>query len=233
MPTHTLLVSDLHDGNAVAHTGRLIQCLQRTSWDRLILAGDTFDTDASISANGWRLLDLLHRWSAAREIVLLPGNHDPSIARVARCLGLGTCYRNHWQDHTAGVLVTHGHQDPFTGEPWDRYLRGYKTPTALGNQVESDLSFYGGRPGRWLALAGHRLRRRLCNVRQQVCDAALDLAARAGLVNVVCGHTHFAESIPATSVGAGYVNLGSWCQSRDTYAIFDGCGKVTLEEFRA
>lgn len=231
MPTRTLLTSDLHDGNAVAHTPRLIRCLQRESWERLVLAGDTFDTDHGISADGWHLLDLLHEWAGSREVILLPGNHDPHVRTVADLAGLK--YADPWECPTAGLLVTHGHCDPFMPwTPWDRYLSGYKAPTALGNQVESDLSFYGGPVGRWLALAGHRLRRRLCNVRHQVREAALDLAARKGLVWIVCGHTHFAERIPATSVSAGYVNLGSWCQARDTYAIFDGIGNVTLEEFR-
>lgn len=232
----TLIASDIHDGNRVAHTARLIRLLEGDNPDRLILNGDVFDTDGSISADGWRLLDLIADIADTRPVILIPGNHDPNLGRVS--LAMRSTYLDHviakdgytFQDGGRTIHVRHGHIGP-DGTPWDPYLRGYLHPTAIGNQFESDLSFWGGPPGRWLATRLHRLRKWVCDTKTVLREHALQLAGRENYDWVVCGHSHQPEIITPDFGFPGYVNCGSWCETKDTYVVVED-GWLRLEEFK-
>lgn len=223
----TLLASDLHDGNVTSHTERLLRLLIDTMWDSFIFVGDLTDSDNCLSYQGRVLLNLFRHYGKNREVILLPGNHDPRVAVLA-----ATCHVKSgpfclWEECGRRFLVTHGHKDPYDGSPWDPYLGGYSAPTALGNQVESDVSFYGGPIGRWLAKSAHRMRRWVCDCSGEVRRHALASAVANDCDWVICGHTHYPEFVDQVGRDPGYVNLGSWCQKRDTYCVIqDGTPRL-------
>jgi UDP-2,3-diacylglucosamine pyrophosphatase LpxH len=231
MGERTLILSDWHNGSVACRESDLLRAVHTIKWDRLILAGDTTDTDSSLTACGRRLFDRLHQWSSSRSIVVLPGNHDPSIGVLCAAVGLRCEDAYTWTELGRRFLVTHGHQDPYTKKPWDRFLGGYGWPTKLGNQLEADAAFWGGRPGRWLAVKGHHQRKRICNVSEEVQDAALNLAAAEQVDVVICGHTHYPKWIKQNIAHAGYLNVGAWCEEVATYGAIEN-GIVTLEEFK-
>jgi 3',5'-cyclic AMP phosphodiesterase CpdA len=68
----------LHDGDGTAGLAAVLQAADRVDADVVVLAGDTFECHR-LSAD---LLESTARViaSAARPIVLLPGNHDPLVA---------------------------------------------------------------------------------------------------------------------------------------------------------
>jgi UDP-2,3-diacylglucosamine pyrophosphatase LpxH len=231
MPDRTLIVSDWHNGSVACREADLLRALDTIRWDRLILAGDTTDTDSSLTGAGRRLFDRLARWSRDRYVCVLPGNHDPGINVLCQACDVRCQPCETWTEGGKRFLVTHGHQNPFTQASWDRFLGGYGWPTRLGNQVEADLSYWGGPVGRWLAVRGHHQRKRLCNVSEEVQEAALDFASAESADVIICGHTHYARRVPQSIAGPGYVNTGAWCEERATYVIVEG-GEARLEEFR-
>lgn len=227
----TAIFSDWHNGSVACRESDLLRALHTLRWDRLILAGDTTDTDSSLTAAGRRLFDRLALWSRNRDVVVLPGNHDPGINVLCQACGVRCQPCETWTEGGKRFVVTHGHMNPLTRQPWDRFLGGYGWPTKLGNQLEHDAAFWGGRVGRWLAVRGHHLRKRICNVSEEVKEAALNFAAAESADAIVAGHTHFPMAVPQSIAGPAYVNAGAWCEERATYVAVEG-GEARLEEFR-
>src|SRR5579859_5330350 len=74
----TLILSDLHLGSKHSHTRQILEILERESFDRLILNGDTIHSLnlRKFKIGHWRVLDRLRSLVRSREVILLRGNHD-------------------------------------------------------------------------------------------------------------------------------------------------------------
>jgi UDP-2,3-diacylglucosamine pyrophosphatase LpxH len=74
----TLILSDIHLGNRHSNTALLTEVLERESFDRLILNGDTINSVNLRKLNGahWAMLDRFRKLARGRELILIRGNHD-------------------------------------------------------------------------------------------------------------------------------------------------------------
>src|SRR5262245_11029002 len=74
----TLIVSDLHLGSRHCNAALLSEFLVNTSFERLILNGDTINNLnlKKFKPKHWRIIAHLREIAKKRELVLIRGNHD-------------------------------------------------------------------------------------------------------------------------------------------------------------
>src|SRR5262249_52761359 len=85
----TLILSDLHLGSKHCQIEPLRAVLERESFDRLILNGDTLHNLnlRKLKPAHWALLEELRKLARSRELVLLRGNHDHAVPRDSEAFG--------------------------------------------------------------------------------------------------------------------------------------------------
>lgn len=220
------VLSDLHVGPRPARAsfghdpadfGRWLTRLEATH-DRIVLAGDIFQTDHLLWPSSVRRLRALRQaHDATPEIArrfarapyqYLHGNHDEIAATT------GVPDRVRLEHAGLAVLVTHGHQfDPIARRaPWAALagttitgaLRGARLTVVAAALEARDIAIkhgrFGGPEGPYARGAGR-------------------LARDAGAAIVVLGHTHVAELFTIGTVV--YANAGTCSGGRREYVSID------------
>ena len=108
----TVVVSDLHLGTRNARTDDFLRFLSALRTERLVVAGDLFDSPRlhGMTARDIRVLESLRRFARHSDMVWIRGNHDPSHDWFAAVCDLAAC--DEWLLDVAGrtYLVCHGHE---------------------------------------------------------------------------------------------------------------------------
>src|SRR5262249_15354281 len=86
----TVVVSDLHLGARNSRTDDFLRFLDDLSVDRLVIAGDLFDSPVlrGLQTPHVRVLEVLRQFARSCRLVWLRGNHDPDEAWCRDVLGL-------------------------------------------------------------------------------------------------------------------------------------------------
>jgi len=221
----TLIVSDIHLGAANSRATLLDHLLRTTSFDRLILNGDTLDSLnlCRLGADCWALLQTLRRLARRRQLVVVRGNHDVGRPLPDNAFGpadvLGQLLEVEMVEecsvHVGGrsYLVMHGDQfDPTLR--WTRlgvladwiYNRLQLCSRALARAVKQLVKLWGG-------------------VVSSVRRGALEYAASLGYNGAIAGHTHFHEDCWID--GLHYLNTGCWVDTPCTY-LQASASEITL-----
>jgi UDP-2,3-diacylglucosamine pyrophosphatase LpxH len=219
----TLILSDLHLGSRHSNIALLNEVLDRESFDRLILNGDTIHhvNMRKMAMPHWQLLDRFREIGKSRELVLVRGNHDHgtdylpgtptdrlSTANVLPGL-LGVPMREDYQLQVNGhrYLVMHGDRfDPTMSYPVVTEVAYfcYQFTTKINKKL-----------AKWLKKKSKKWGGLLEIVRKN----SIAHAQKGNIPGIITGHTHFAENLHEDEIH--YVNSGSWTENLCSYLLAD------------
>lgn len=206
---HTLILSDLHLGTKMCQAESLLRLLE-TSFDRLILNGDTLDSFnlKKLKLPHWQVLDRLQWIASRRHVVLIRGNHDmhPRYG-----------HRNLLAKLVGGVLVED--YEFSVGEKNYLVLHGDKFDPTLNWPVLTDIAdwcyqqtqTFDRRAAKWLK----KKVKKLGGIVECVKLQAVKYANLRDCDGVITGHTHFPNDEMID--GVHYLNCGSWTETPCTY----------------
>lgn len=203
----TVILSDLHLGARNARTNQILQFLHWVRTERLILAGDVFDTPSpcSLDEGCLRVIDALAAFSGKHELVWLRGNHDPAERCVSQW---DAVFREEMVIDVGGrpYVVCHGHT-------WDKAM---ELPAWIISGADAIYHFAQRLD------SSHRLARRLkrsckffCRSVRMLQDRAVAVARQQGLCGVILGHSHVAHN--AHVDGVHYLNCGCWTEMPSSF----------------
>jgi UDP-2,3-diacylglucosamine pyrophosphatase LpxH len=247
----TLILSDIHLGNRHCNAALLNEVLDRESFDRLILNGDTLNSVNLRKLNGahWGLLDRFRKLGRARELVLIRGNHDHEgdhvpyyhESRNGNGNRNGAC--NDDAHGTGGdaigtfhvlprLLEVPMHEDYRLDVDGKSYLvlHGDRFDPTLNYPVVTEVACvcyqFTTKINKKLAKWLKKKSKRWGGVLEFVRGRSVAHAHDEGVQGVITGHTHFAEDSQVDDVH--YLNTGCWTEYPCSYIAIDG-GKVSLK----
>ena len=198
-----VVVSDLHLGARNARTDDFLRFLASLRTDRLVLAGDLFDSPQlrGLTTRHVKVLESLRRLSRQAEVIWIRGNHDPDPEWFAAVFDLRA--HDEWllevDDRT--YLVCHGHEwDKALN--WPAWIVGSAEFVYRGCQLLDRshlLARYLKRKSKWF-----------CKVVDGLRTKAVSAARRRALDGVIVGHSHVASDMYLD--GVHYVNCGCWTE---------------------
>jgi UDP-2,3-diacylglucosamine pyrophosphatase LpxH len=242
----TLILSDLHLGSRNCHAPEVLDVLDRESYDRLILNGDTLNSInlRKLQVEHWHVIDRLRHLARSRELILVRGNHDYALPAPARRNGNGHANGNgHGVGGNGqgfgpygvlpallGVPMVEEYRLDIGGRPY-LVLHGDCFDPTLHYPLVSEMADWcyqlsqkiSKKLAKWLKKKSKRWGGVLEWVR---CQSAA-YARKQGYTGVVTGHTHYADD---TQVGdVHYVNSGCWTEPPCTYVTAEA-GRLQLHQ---
>jgi UDP-2,3-diacylglucosamine pyrophosphatase LpxH len=243
----TLILSDLHLGSRNCHATQVLRVLERESFDRLILNGDTINSVnlRKLTPSHWAVIDRLRRVAISRELILMRGNHDDGRGRgLAPYFKLASAGSTDGCDDNDQVPQTppfgaHDVLPSLLGVPMrDEYfldiscrpylvLHGDRFDPTLHYPLVTEMADWcyqltqkiNKKLAKWLKKKSKRWGGVLESVRCQ----AIAYARQQGFAGVVTGHTHYADDLHMD--GVHYMNAGCWTESP--------CAYITVESDQA
>jgi UDP-2,3-diacylglucosamine pyrophosphatase LpxH len=247
----TLILSDIHLGNRHCQTALLNEVLDRESFDRLILNGDTLNSLNLRKLNGahWGLLDRFRKLGRERELILIRGNHDHEADHVPHHLAHGRG-RDDGPDRSAGNDIVQDNAEPIgtadvlpglleipMREDYRLNVDGNAYLVLHGDRFDPTLSYpmvtevaclcyqfttkLNKKVAKWLK----KKSKRWGGVLEFVRGRSVAHAQDQGVHGVITGHTHFAEDSRIDNVH--YVNTGCWTEYPCSYVAIAG-GRISL-----
>lgn len=200
----TLVVSDIHLGARNSRRLDFLRFLRQVSFERLIVAGDLFDSRRfyRLREQDYRVLDALRALAEYRKVDWLRGNHDPLPEAFAAMLGVPLQEEVTLRAGYRCYLVCHG-------DRWDRSL---EAPGAI--VAGADALYYVTQcidPSHRLARGLKRLSKIFCNVSDAIQRGGVSEALGRGMDGVILGHSHAVRDL-LTEEGIHYLNSGCWTE---------------------
>ncbi len=203
-----VVVSDLHLGARNSLGRAFLDFLQRTRFQRLVIAGDMFEYP---NLKGLRDQDLgvlgdLRRLSDELPVIWLQGNHDPAHEVWQNLLGI---------QPRQYVILGVGHRSYYVchGDRWDISVNVAWPVVASANAIYR----FSQRID-----STHRLARRLkhsskrfCRVSRAIREGACETARAENHAGIIIGHSHVAEECVVD--GVHYLNSGCWTELPCTF----------------
>ncbi|MDD9900694.1 MAG: UDP-2,3-diacylglucosamine diphosphatase [Alphaproteobacteria bacterium] len=227
-----VVVSDAHLGMRGAGAELLLEFLQHTRCDTLILNGDIIDGERikrgtrDLPETHIRVLDEINKkiGQDGTRVVYIPGNHDIDVRKPEwhgiKLLGIEV-HREYAFDAPDGrkLLMTHGdiaEKGSDADINWPRWFRHLAEDVGVGL---ISLSKVFDRAARCVGMKGprifahlHRWTETVSGTKKAFEKAARKHALDGGFDGIVCGHTHFAE-LKTHKDGFMYANSGDWVES--------------------
>jgi UDP-2,3-diacylglucosamine pyrophosphatase LpxH len=236
----TLIISDVHLGNRHCNSALLTEVLDRESFDRLILNGDTLNSVnlRKLNGNHWRLLDRFRQLGRSRELILIRGNHDHDYDHIP--------YSHHLNGDGGGKRNGHPAQEREPGtcdvlpgllevpmvENYRMEVGGKPYMILHGDQFDPTLNYpmvtevacfcyqFTTKVNKKLAKWLKKKSKRWGGVLEYVRGKSVKYAQESRVAGVITGHTHYAEDSRVDDVH--YLNTGCWTEYPCTYIAVDG-----------
>jgi UDP-2,3-diacylglucosamine pyrophosphatase LpxH len=218
-----IVISDLHLGSdncqakpAAAFLQSILDGTLRTR--RLIINGDVFDSIdfRRLKKSHWKVLSQIRHLSDKINVIWIAGNHDGSAEIVSHLLGVQVVEEFILDSGAEKILIVHGHQ-------FDDFINDHPVITWLADAAywllqKIDRTHY-------IARLAKRRSKTFVRCVNKIRDGARRLAQNRHCTTALCGHTHHAESTPATSqLPVAYHNSGCWTEIPSTYLTIEkGC----------
>jgi UDP-2,3-diacylglucosamine pyrophosphatase LpxH len=201
----------------------LMDVLDRESFDRLILNGDTIHSlnFRKWNTRHWAVLDRFRKIGKTRELILVRGNHDHDIdhlpgrpiddlstANVLPAL-IGVPMLEDYQLQVNGhhYLVMHGDRfDP---------TMAYPVMTEVAYMCYQFTSKINKKLAKWIK----KRSKKFGGLLQVIRKNSIAHAQRTNTPGIVTGHTHYAEDLHEDEIH--YVNSGSWTENPCAYLVAD------------
>ena len=235
----TLILSDIHLGSRHCNTALLNEVLDRESFDRLILNGDTLNSVnlRKLTGSHWKLLDRFHRLARSCEMILIRGNHDHEGDHIPLHIthpdGNGAATLN--GEIGAGISTFHVLPRLLEMPMREEYLmdvggaaylvlHGDRFDPTLNSPMVTEMACFcyqlttkvNKKVAKWLK----KKSKRWSGVLEFVRGQSVTHAQKTGVAGVITGHTHFAEDSRVD--GVHYLNTGCWTEYPCTYIAIDG-----------
>lgn len=209
----TLIISDIHLGDRLTRSNKVLAVLNSYSYKRLILNGDILNglQFKRLQAEHWEILSRLRRLSKHCEVIWIHGNHDAAANIISRLLGVKVRNKYVWSSANKKFLAIHGQQ-------FDRFLHD--------NIIISHIAFF---IYDWLKRSSPEgfiirlIKKRSQTWRRnsvEVAKGALRLGQSLGVNYVFCGHTHIIDT--AEDHGVKYYNTGAWVEKPSAFITITG-----------
>lgn len=222
----TIIISDLHLGAKNSQTSK-IQSILSTSFDRLILNGDTIDNlnFKKFRQPHWEVLAHLEKIAKTKSLILVKGNHDEQTKKggiknqfdiLPKIIGSKFVDEFSIEVGSKKYLILHGHMfDPTLNFPiiTDAADWCYQTAQKINKQA-----------AKWLKKKVKHVGGVIEFVRQQ----STKYAAKNGYDGIITGHTHYHEDEIINDVR--FVNCGFWVEDPCHFVSVDN-SVVTLNEW--
>ncbi len=199
----TVVVSDLHLGARNARTDDFLTFLSSLRTDRLVLAGDFFDSPQlrGLTTRHVKVLDSLRQLSRRAEVIWIRGNHDPNPEWFTAIFDLQLRDEMLLDVAERKYLVCHGHLwDKALNWPWWIVYSAEAVYRACQVVDRSHLlARYLKRKSKWF-----------CKVVDGLRTKSVSAARHLGYDGVIVGHSHVASDMVLD--GVHYVNCGCWTE---------------------
>jgi UDP-2,3-diacylglucosamine pyrophosphatase LpxH len=199
----TVVVSDLHLGARNSRTEDILRFLDVLKTDRLVIAGDLFESPVlwGLNSRDLRVLQVLRQFAREKELVWLRGNHDPDDDWCRDVLELPIQDELLINVDQRTYLISHGHL-------WDRspplpqiVIEGAELVYHVSQRVDKS-----HRLARWLKQKS----KLFCRAVEGLRRAALEEVQSRRLDGVIVGHSHVAGD--NRFEGLHYLNCGCWTE---------------------
>jgi len=233
-----VIISDVHLRSEACQARLLLALLEGYDYEKLLIVGDLIEDDRTGAENvkmRWQqfqvieyLRQMQRKKHAAKEIVRVGGNHDPTGKDlINEVLGVKTIEEYRWEMNGRKYCAIHGHQ-------FDRFL--FRNPF-LNRFISSKLLLLqrfdtrGRLFSRWV----DRFHNRWLRLGAVVAEGAKRFASRENLDVVICGHVHESFRPPANEIGkpGEYWNCGDWTGKNCALMTVDLDGSLELIEVDA
>lgn len=193
-----LIISDLHLGSPNCNAEGIIETLQKTQFDTLVINGDTYDNPNLHRLRRPHREVLSFIWdlhNQNKQVVWIQGNHDAEILPLFN-EGLSEFVIN--SPH-GKIGILHGHQ-------FDNFIRKYPITTDIASRTYYYIQRFV-RSNRFSEYIKYSSKSWL-NVINKVRSRAIEYARKQDYRFVACGHVHHQEVFVDKEVT--YINSGSF-----------------------
>lgn len=221
----TLFISDLHLGSSLFKSDDIVmELLSDGSYDKIILIGDIIDTwESTTSRIVKKNKELIAKINSLNNVVIIRGNHDPSLDRMAKIFTNAPLIANREPYVDGDMLMIHG-------DEFDKLVTEYSFLAKLLYPIQLALSKLGINPK---AMVRNTLHSIACHKEKKyyndlVTDVEENLANKykSSCKVLIAGHTHLPKLIIRD--GFTYVNCGDWVHNRTYAECIDG--KFTIRK---
>ncbi|MCB1060276.1 MAG: UDP-2,3-diacylglucosamine diphosphatase [Calditrichaeota bacterium] len=193
-----LVISDLHLGSPNCNAEGIIETLENSEFDTLVINGDTYDNPNlhRLRRPHREVLTLIwDLYKRRKEVIWIKGNHDSEILPLFN----ENLLELHIETPHGKIGILHGHQ-------FDNFIRKYPITTEIASRAYYYIQRCV-RSNRFSEYVKYTSKSWL-NVIKRVRSRALEYAEKQDFRFVVCGHVHHQEV--CTENGRTYINTGSF-----------------------
>jgi UDP-2,3-diacylglucosamine pyrophosphatase LpxH len=216
-PQDAVIISDIHLGSPNCQAkllGEFLESMldQSLCFDRLIIAGDVFDSIdfRRLKKTHWKILSLIRHLSDKMAITWICGNHDVSAEIISHLLGVDVKDEYVLESGNRKIMIIHGHV-------FDEFIDDHPILTAVADSLYNLLQ----RVDRthYVARLAKKRSKTFVHCVDKIEARSREFARKRGCDAVVCGHTHHAVAKPDGPVH--YFNSGCWTELPATYLTVD------------
>jgi UDP-2,3-diacylglucosamine pyrophosphatase LpxH len=241
---NVIVISDLHLGTRDSKTNEIIEFLDNTPCNTLILNGDIIDGWALVRGSKWRkkhtkVVNKLLKISETTEVIWVRGNHDEFLDDyIGFNMGNIKIVKNHVLNINKWIT-----QDKFEskryfvfhGDEIDIFMLKYKWLSKIGS-IGYDIALWmNTQYNRWRKFRGLKYKSISKPLKQKVKTAtnyvndfeitAARMAEYHGCQGVICGHIH--QEMDRIIDNIHYLNSGDWVESMSAILIHHD-GKIEI-----
>lgn len=215
-----LAISDIHLGDKDCQANKLLKVLKKEEAKTILIVGDLFDHHNlnRLNKTHWKVLSKLRKLSKKSKIIYLIGNHCFLKAEFMSIL-LGFDCRDEYEFDIKDKKFIAVHGDIF-----DIYFSKYKSITEFIIKLYYIIRHYTPFADNFFKL----LRKKTESLGEKTSNIkgnAIKYCEFNNKDSIICGHSHKPEH---EHDKFEYINTGSFCEEKCSYAIIDKKGKVNL-----
>jgi UDP-2,3-diacylglucosamine pyrophosphatase LpxH len=243
-----IVISDLHLGTRDSKTNEIIEFLDNTPCNTLILNGDIIDGWALSRGSKWKkkhtkVVNKLLKISETTEVIWVRGNHDEFLDDyIGFNMGNIKIVKNHVINVNKWIT-----QDKFEskryfvfhGDEIDIFMLKYKWLSKIGS-IGYDIALWmNTQYNRWREFRGLKYKSISKPLKQKVKTAtnyvndfentAARMAEYHGCQGVICGHIH--QEMDRIIDNIHYLNSGDWVESMSAILIHHD-GKIEITYYK-
>lgn len=221
MKYDTLIMSDFHLGSAVSKTEKILEVLNNTKFDRLIINGDLLDSHnfKRFKKQHWKVLSTIRKLTRTHKVVFIFGNHESNLKIISLILGIDFLPEYNWEINGRKFLATHGHRS-------DSWISKRPILTEIFTGIYYYIQLIDKKQFicKFLKLKS----KSILKVDKMMRNGAFQLAEKRNVDFITHGHSHLADKEIRGKIE--YMNSGSFSENPCHYILIDKYGEAELKE---
>ena len=217
---HTLIMSDLHLGAKVCRRDKIIEVLEKSQFQILVINGDLFDSNDTdkLTEKDWEIMKMLEKIASKHRVFLIGGNHGRKLDILARDIGMELRDEYAFTLGKNKFLCLHG-------DEFDMFVKHLPMTSEFFTRLYYLIQKISGKKQKAPVVA-KMLMKKVLGVPRRQERLALKRGASRGASVVICSHTHIPHM--ETKNGILFINSGSFCDNPSNYVAIGSSGETEL-----